>query len=192
MIREHEELSDEYENLQKELDSLKSRLDNIDYFNWLEESLGYKLDKEKIIKYAKFEIKNQEEWQNEHNKCVNKYFNAFGICTYVCIPVFLFLLIGFSGITNIIILFSVGVLAPLFILIILDLIDSMRIKKQLPLVDTKYDKLTEAYLEKHLISHDMQQLIELGLSDVNAYYRGTFNDNSLFKSMYYRLYDKEE
>ena len=63
MIKEHEELSEEYENIQKELDTLKSKLNHIDYFKWLEEELGHDLDKDTIVNYAKFNLNIDEAFK---------------------------------------------------------------------------------------------------------------------------------
>lgn len=192
MIREHEELSEEYENIQKELDTLKSKLNHIDYFKWLEEELGHDLDKDTIVNYAKFHLNNNKSWQKEHNDCANKYENVIGFSLLVFVIVFEILWVGFSKVTNGFVLLGVGALIPTIVIFSVLTIDSKRIDKQQALIQDKYVKLEESYLKEHSISSKMEQLISLGLSDINAYYENKFNDNDLFMSMYYRIYNKRD
>lgn len=191
MIKEHEELSEEYENLQKELDTLKSKLNHIDYFKWLEEELGHNLDKDTIINYANFALKTQKAWQREHNNCANKYENVIGFSLLAFVIVFEILWVGFSGVTNAWVLLGVGALIPTIVIFSVLTIDSKKIDKQQALIQDKYVKLEESYLKEHSISPKMKQLIDLGLSNTNAYYENKFNDNDLFMNMYYILYNKE-
>lgn len=192
MIKEHEELSEEYENLQKELDTLKSKLNHIDYFKWLEEELGHNLDKNQIINYANFALKTQKAWQREHNDCANKYENVIGFSLLAFVIVFEILWVGFSKVTNGLVLLGVGALIPTVVIFSVLTIDSKRIDKQQALIQDKYVKLEESYLKEHSISSKMKQLINLGLSNTNAYYENKFNDNDLFMSMYYILCNKED
>lgn len=192
MIREHEELSEEYENLQKELDTLKSKLNHIDYFKWLEEELGHTLDKNQIISYANFALKNQKAWQKEHNSCANKYGNVIGFSLLAFVIIFELLWVALSGVTNACVLLGVGALVPSVVILSVFAVDSKRINKQQTLIQDKYDKQMEFYLNEHSISSKMKQLIDLGLSNTNAYYENKFNDNDLFMNMYYILYNKED
>lgn len=192
MIKEHEELSEEYENLQKELDTLKSKLNHIDYFKWLEEELGHDLDKNQIINYANFTLKTQKAWQRDHNNCANKYENVIGFSLLAFVIIFDFLWVAFSGVTNAWILLGVGALVPFVVIFSVCAADSKRINKQQDLIQDKYDKQMEFYLNEHSISSKMKQLIDLGLSNTNAYYENKFNDNDLFMNMYYILYNKED
>lgn len=191
MVREHEELSEEYESLQKELDTLKSKLNHIDYFKWMEEELEHTLDKNQIINYANFALKNQKAWQKEHNNCANKYESVIGFSLLAFVIVFEILWAGFSGVTNAWVLLGVGALIPTIVIFSVLTIDSKRIDKQQALIQDKYVKLEESYLKEHSISPEMKQLIDLGLSNTNAYYENKFNDNDLFMNMYYILYNKE-
>lgn len=192
MIREHEELSEEYENLQKELDTLKSKLNHIDYFKWLEEELGHTLDKNQIISYANFALKNQKAWQKEHNSCANKYENVIGFSLLAFVIIFELLWVALSGVTNAWILLGVGALVPIVVIFSVYAADSKRINKQQTLIQDKYDKQMEFYLDEHSISPKMKQLIDLGLSNTNAYYKNKFNNNDLFMNMYYILCNKED
>lgn len=192
MIRKHEELSEEYENIQKELDTFKSKLNHIDYFKWLEEELGHNLDKDTIINYAKFCLDNNKSWQREHNDYANKYENVIGFSLLVFVIVFEILWVGFSRITNIFILLGVGTLVPFIVIFSVAIMDDKRTHKQQALIKDKYIKQKESYLANHHLSNEMQQLIELSLSDINAYYKNKFNDNDLFMSMYYRIYNKRD
>lgn len=192
MIKEHEELSDEYEELQKELDNLKSKLNHIDYFKWLEEELGRNLDKDTIVNYAKFCLNNDKSWQREHNDCASKYENVIGFSLSAFVIVFEFLWLGFSKITNIFILFGIGALVPLIVIFSVITLDDKRTHKQQALINDKYAKRKESYLADHPLSKEMQQLIELSLSDINAYYTNKINPNDLFMSMYYRIYNDKE
>lgn len=189
MIKEHKELSEEYEELQKELDNLKSKLNHIDYFKWLEEELGRNLDKDTIVNYAKFCLNNDKSWQREHNACASKYDNVIA-CLFGFIVVFEILWIVFSKVTNFFIFLGVCVLIPLIIILITTGIDDKRTHKQQALIKDKYVKRKESYLADHHLSKKMQQLIELSLSDINAYYTNKINPNDLFMSMYYRIYNK--
>ena len=152
MIKEHEELSEEYENLQKELDTLKSKLNHIDYFKWLEEELGHNLDKNQIINYANFALKTQKAWQREHNDCANKYENVIGFSLLAFVIVFEILWVGFSKVTNGLVLLGVGALIPTVVIFSVLTIDSKRIDKQQALIQDKYVKLEESYLKEHSIS----------------------------------------
>lgn len=192
MIREHEELSEEYENLQKELDTLKSKLNHIDYFKWLEEELGHTLDKNQIISYANFALKNQKAWQKEHNSCANKYGNVIGFSLLAFVIIFELLWVALSGVTNACVLLGVGALVPSVVILSVFAVDSKRINKQQTLIQDKYDKQMEFYLNEHSISSKMKQLIDLGLSNTNAYYKNKFNNNDLFMNMYYILCNKED
>lgn len=190
MNKEHEELSEEYENLQKELDTLKSKLNHIDYFKWLEEELGHDLDKDTIVNYAKFHLNNDKSWQKEHNDCASKYENVIWFSLLVFVIVFEILWVGFSKVTNGLVLLGVGALIPTIVMFSVLTIDSKRIDKQQTLIQDKYVKLEESYLNEHSISPKMKQLINLGLSDTNAYYTNKINLNDLFMRMYYRIYNK--
>lgn len=192
MIREHEELSEEYENIQKELDTLKSKLNHIDYFKWLEEELGYNLDKDTIVNYAKFHLNNDKSWQREHNDCANKYDNVIEFSLLAFVILFEILWIGFSKVTNGLVLLGVGTIIPTVVIFSVSTIDSKRIDKQQALIQDKYVELEESYLKEHSISSKMQQLIDLSLSDINAYYTNKVNPNDLFMSMYYRIYNKRD
>lgn len=192
MVREHEELSEEYESLQRELDTLKSKLNHIDYFKWLEEELGHDLDKDTIVNYAKFHLNNDKSWQKEHNDCASKYENVIGFSLLAFIIVFEILWIGFSKVTNGFVLVGVGALVPFIVIFSVYAIDSKRINRQQALIQDKYTKQMESYLKEHSISPKMKQLIDLGLSDINAYYENKFNNNDLFMSMYYILCNKED
>lgn len=187
MIKEHEELSEEYENLQKELDTLKSKLNHIDYFKWLEEELGHNLDKDTIVNYANFALKTQKAWQREHNNCANKYANAIELSLIAFVIMFEILCIRFSKITNALVLLGIGTLIPMVVIFSVFTIDSKRIDKQQALIQDKYNKQMKFYLKEHSISSKMKQLIDLGLSDINAYYINKINPNDLFMSMYYRI-----
>lgn len=105
--------------------------------------------------------------------------------------VFGILWVGFSKVTNVLVLLGVGTLIPTIVILSVLTIDSKRIDKQQALIQDKYVKLEESYLKEHSISPKMKQLIDLGLSNTNAYYENKFNDNDLFMNMYYILYNKE-
>lgn len=98
--------------------------------------------------------------------------------------------VGFSKITNGLVLLGVGAIIPTIVIFSVLAIDSKRIDKQQALIQDKYVKLEESYLKEHSISPKMKQLINLGLSDTNAYYTNKINPNDLFMRMYYRIYNK--
>ena len=158
----------------------------------MEEELEHNLNKDTIVNYANLALKTQKAWQREHNDCANKYENVIEFFSLAFIIVFEILWLGFSGVTNAWILLGVGALVPIIIIISVYHMDSKRIDKQQALIQDKYTKQMESYLKEHSISSKMKQLIDLGLSNTNAYYKNKFNNNDLFMNMYYILCNKED
>lgn len=192
MVREHEELSEEYESLQKELNTLKSKLNHIDYFKWLEEELGYTLDKDTIVNYAKFEIKNELDKMNQKNKYTNIILDSCCLIVGIFLAVFLWGAFTHPISNHFIVNFIFDILILFGVTIVSLNVETSLVEKKHRIINIEHDNKKAYYLMQHKIPENLQRLIEYSLRKLHAYYYKGFNDNDLFETMYYVLYNKED
>lgn len=192
MVREHEELSEEYESLQKELDTLKSKLNHIDYFKWLEEELGHTLDKDIIVNYAKFEIKNELDKMNQKNKYTNIILDSCCLIVGIFLAVFLWGAFTHPISNHFIVNFIFDILILFGVTIVSLNVETSLVEKKHRIINIEHDNKKAYYLMQHKITENLQELIEYSLRKLHTYYYKRFNDNDLFETMYYVLYNKED
>lgn len=172
MIKEHQQLCNQYEYLQTELDKFKSEMNNINYHSWLEKELGYSVDLNTVHDYIDFMETNISE--------VNNNINYAGD-----LPCYGLALLSFIGLMGII-LCSTTVVFMLITLLIWIFLCGFLLKIIIDLTDRKRQKIQEAwklkytkYKEESALPQDLQEIIDLS----PVYYCN--DDNELCETLYY-------
>lgn len=172
MIKEHQQLCNQYEYLQTELDKFKSEMNNINYHSWLEKELGYSVDLNTVHDYIDFMETNISE--------VNNNINYAGD-----LSCFVILIILFIGLV-LTVMCSPTVVFMLITVLIWIFLCVLSLEINMNFIDRKRQRTREAwklkytkYKEESALPQDLQEIIDLS----PVYYCN--DDNELCETLYY-------